>query len=409
MSVYRVEWMMVLVLAFAGGCGTVQKSRRIKYADSVTPYPGDGGAVISNLRYAKADEVKTICVAPPPQAGANVNTVVKHKGKVNVLEYVEVESDNSVEYARTLMKLHENNERTLFLQFSLYRLCEAYMNGMLDRETYAEVLERRASEAMEHQRVKSTAAQSAITAAAASPATDTLTRPLDAAKARHEAALKRDQLFVHFSSKGIGSIEELKITTKLEAADQAKKAVVLELDTKAEGKPVATIAAEIGQIQGRQQQAQQAISAGKQAEAELKAIDKEVTYLVDLAKDARTVENKLRADLEGKTADERERGLQSLTRKNYMSLFGQIMQTAENLAQTQVELARAEAEKAKAEAEKAKADAAKAASNDASKKLEEELKQLKGLLIEATVKRISGSEDTKTTETRSETTTETKK
>jgi hypothetical protein len=110
--VYRIKWMLALSLVIASGCLSAQKSRRIKYADSVTPYPGDGGAVISNLRYASTDSLKTICVAPPAQAGANLERTVYVKGRVKVLEYVEVETDNSVEVARTLVKLHENNERT---------------------------------------------------------------------------------------------------------------------------------------------------------------------------------------------------------------------------------------------------------------------------------------------------------
>lgn len=407
MSGCRIKWMMMsIVLVIGAGCAASQKSRRIKAANSVTPYPGEGGAVISNLRYASLDEIKTVCVAPPAQAGANVNIVVKHRGKVNVLGYAEVESDNSVEYARTLMKLHENNERTLFLQFSLYRLCEAYMNGMLEEETYAEILERRVVDAKEQQRIKSSLAQQAITAGDAIPSPETLPQQLKEAKGRREAAQERDQLFEYFAKKGVGSVEELRVSAKAWTPDeQAKKAIVLDRDGKALGKSVTALDKEIADLGEKQQ----IVNAAVQARAATQSITKEIDYLVAVATDARTEENKVRKQMEDMTPEARDRAWQRLSRKNYMRLFSQIMETAEHLAQTQAEIARADAERAKAEAEKAKIDAAKAAGNDALKKAEEELKQLKGQLIDATVKRITGTDDTKTSETKTETRTESRK
>lgn len=412
-------WSMVSVISLLVACVPLAvRKEQIRYENSVKAYPGDGGAVISNARYEPRDKeadkdlyrwekrwlrrhqprdsIKTICVAPPPQAAPNVTFSLKHKGKVNVFDYVEVESENSLETARTLAKLYEQNERTLFLQFSLYRLCEAYMNGMLDEQTYAEVLEQRALAAIEEQQsavVRVTEIGAEVTKADAVMTQGSTT--LAAAKERLKAATRRDELLAPLAGQGIRSAADLRApAAPLRGDAQRHSGDILDLDAKAGGKSVADAKAEVAQLQAAQQgftdQKTAAELKAELARTRASALDQTANHLRIIAEKARKQEETERARIATITdGAERARALESLTRKNYMHLFGLVMQTAERLAHTQVEVAQAEAEKAKAEAEKAKSEVTKAANAEATKKLEEELKQLKATLVDAAVKRIT--------------------
>lgn len=110
--------------------------RRVNYADSIIHYPGDGGVVISSGRLSP----KSICVAPPAQGALLRTTDTSAGAKVDVIDVVGVGVQIDHSAAEALARMYEQNERSLFLQYSLYRLCEAYMNGMLTPSSGIEIL-----------------------------------------------------------------------------------------------------------------------------------------------------------------------------------------------------------------------------------------------------------------------------
>lgn len=132
--------LMLLPLSLASGCQAwrYKPVNRIADKDSIVHYPGDGGVVISSSWSAS----KTICVAPPAQGVVLQQTKGSGGVKANVADYVEVDVGVNVETLQALGQLYQQSERSLFLQYSLYRLCEAYMNNMLSRATVKQVLQR---------------------------------------------------------------------------------------------------------------------------------------------------------------------------------------------------------------------------------------------------------------------------
>lgn len=121
--------------------------RTAENAVSVARYKGDGGVAIM----VDPDAGLNLCVAPPAQSAIALAKALEHKGKVNAMGKVEVEQDWSYQTTETIAKLYEQSERSLFLQFALYRLCEAYANGMLNNDqgvtktefTYEEIGEKK--------------------------------------------------------------------------------------------------------------------------------------------------------------------------------------------------------------------------------------------------------------------------
>lgn len=127
---------LILITALSG-CGGLREGYSLGYVtvkdtNSLVRYDADGGVVISNQRM----NGKTVCVAPPPSVGSNQ--------LISLLASIEANGDHPGGSSAALnalwnssdksevVKLFDQNEQTLLLQYSLYRLCEAYMNGMFD-------------------------------------------------------------------------------------------------------------------------------------------------------------------------------------------------------------------------------------------------------------------------------------
>ncbi|KIG12093.1 hypothetical protein DB30_02038 [Enhygromyxa salina] len=89
---------------------------------------------------ASTQLTKRICVAPPAQGALLRQTNTSTRAEVDVLDVVGVGVGVDHATAEALARMYEQNERSLFLQYSMYRLCEAYMNGMLTRGSSSEIL-----------------------------------------------------------------------------------------------------------------------------------------------------------------------------------------------------------------------------------------------------------------------------
>ncbi|WP_426747637.1 hypothetical protein VZQ01_09655 [Myxococcus faecalis] len=142
--------LFVTALISSWGCATPSGGtqgisiREIKSENSVAHYPGEGGVVISSSREAKGNYLKSICVAPPAQAAqaaafkaiaeiaAGADSNVATPAGVGVEAAASLSATRGYEATTSISQLFAQNERTLLLQYSLYRLCEAYMNGMFD-------------------------------------------------------------------------------------------------------------------------------------------------------------------------------------------------------------------------------------------------------------------------------------
>jgi hypothetical protein len=109
----------------------------IKNPDSVIHYPGDGGVVISSSSY---DFRKVVCVAPPAQSALLRQSKTSAGIDIGVAEVVTIGAQVDHETAEALARIYEQSERSLFLQYSLYRLCEAYMNNMLTPTSGSDIL-----------------------------------------------------------------------------------------------------------------------------------------------------------------------------------------------------------------------------------------------------------------------------
>lgn len=103
--------------------------------NNIAHYPGTGGVIISNGRDKDNAYVKDVCVAPPAQAAQEItlkilSTLAAQASTKGV--DANLTASRNYDLTTSISKLYEQNERTLLLQYSLYRLCEAHMNGMFD-------------------------------------------------------------------------------------------------------------------------------------------------------------------------------------------------------------------------------------------------------------------------------------
>lgn len=121
----------------------------IDKVDAILTYPAAQGAAFSSGA-DPSKRLRYICALPPAQAATQFeqskalsvdgSSSNEKQGKFSYLG-IDVEAASkvdlalAVEYAsrraETIAKLYEQNERTLLFQFALYRLCEAFNNGML--------------------------------------------------------------------------------------------------------------------------------------------------------------------------------------------------------------------------------------------------------------------------------------
>lgn len=130
-------WILTLALglstpALAGGANKA----KVLFPDtgalgpgSITYYTGEGGVVISPT--VPKEGYADICVVPPAAGVRQVSSAsdIKIKGGKGDLA---VELGGSTERDHEVTKLFEQQQGVLFLQFAMYRLCEAARNGDLD-------------------------------------------------------------------------------------------------------------------------------------------------------------------------------------------------------------------------------------------------------------------------------------
>lgn len=379
---------LCLALGFTGACSETLADLKVKDVDSVVHYPATGGVIISASRDPGS---KAICVAPPAQGAVNVDLSVKHDGKVNVLKYVEVETQNAVNLTKTLAKLYEQNERTLFLQFSLYRLCEAYANGMLDEETYAEAMAR------ESLALKRAAAEADVRLSQATAIEVQASAAKSLILATYEAGLKK-------LPEAEGRLETLKAGTAPpkvsttgntgKVQDGSRQGTIEAAEKAVEDAKKYLASEDWKNVKKTIQAAEDAAKGLLVAKAEAEASKASADYATKLAGDALVQESAILTDAKDRKLDVHSARKQ-LSRRNYERLFERVLSTAETLAKQQVEIARAEAEKAKieAEAEKAKAEAEKAKTSDETKKIAAKLEELQGDLVKAAIHRVSGCGD----------------
>lgn len=125
-------------------CCSSLDTRAIRYPNSISKYAATDGAVLSNTR--DVSSTKIICVLPPPAAAMNTTFKLEPSANWQPPQGSKVDLKVAIESSRTLAKVYELNERTLLLQFALYRLCEAYANGLIEEEMESVALAREANE-----------------------------------------------------------------------------------------------------------------------------------------------------------------------------------------------------------------------------------------------------------------------
>lgn len=382
-----ISLILLSLLLAVSGCRKSLAVVNVKDVDSVVHYPATGGVVVSASRNPDA---KAICVAPPAQGAMNVEFNLKHDGKVNVFKYVEVETQNALALSKSLAKLYEQNERTLFLQFSLYRLCEAYANGMLDEETYAETM------TLEAARLRQAADEADVRVSRAKEAQERA----EGAKAAQVqiyqdglTAVSAAEKALETARKGLTHASEGTTRPRAEKAED----IVKEAERKVEEAKQRLASPQWKQAEGAVQAARDAASAVAIAESEKKSLEGSFEYVSGLASAAQKQETELLSK-SGNKAELRKH----LSRKNYGILFREVLKTAETLSKQQVEIAKAEAEKAKIEAEaekakqaaeKAKAEAEKAKASEEAKEAAAKLEALQDKLVDAAVSRVNGCSD----------------
>lgn len=128
---------VVLASAACGSGIAGPDVQAIKYGNSIATYPGAGGVLISNTEYIdhnrEEHDLKTICVAPPPQAALVAQRKFTGTAKVDVPETVGAEASASAESQASATTLYELHDASLLLQHALYRLCEATANRQIGR------------------------------------------------------------------------------------------------------------------------------------------------------------------------------------------------------------------------------------------------------------------------------------
>jgi len=112
------------------GCGSGPAVYTVESPEGsyVAHYKGDGGAVIGALD-AKT-RIHRICVAPAAQSALTLSSKTSASGDATVKGAGEFGVKLDQESAEAITKMFEHTERSLFLQYALYRLCEASANDM---------------------------------------------------------------------------------------------------------------------------------------------------------------------------------------------------------------------------------------------------------------------------------------
>lgn len=334
MPCYKLHVLGALLTTLLPACSTfdLRSVQPVDKVNSIAHYPGDGGVIISS----SIVEGKGICVAPPSQSAVTVTFSGDRKKKTSVkLSEIDVSMEQAlaVSLAETLSKLYEQNEQTLFLQHSLYRLCEAYTNGLFKHQLYSEWLET--------ERIEATAEANRLTALA-------------------------------------WGVDEL----RTEIADKQRAITALEAEVKTAPSDAGRLRIEEmrKQVEKLNRDLSDAATASERAQA-VRQLANDLKTRVDTVRSyEKSVLEKADQDVNcGATTSEgkrytlprlecRARYMEQLSRIAYMEAVDDVMKTAVRLSEIDVERHRASVELAKAEAEKAKADVAKAKAEEVAKK-----------------------------------------
>jgi hypothetical protein len=383
----------------------------ISYVDSVAHYPADGGVIISTSR----DPDKGICVAPPAQGAVTINFSVSGKGKRSAaVEYQKIkvskasEAEFAASLAESLTKLYEQNEQTLFLQHSLYRLCEAYVNGLFDATPYSEWLYREAS-AAQREITEETAEAARLTAAQGR--VKDLTGVLEAAKADLEEKRKREEVLAD----QVADAQDRLLSPSAKPVDPAPARVAERaLRRASEGRTAAQ--AEMERLSRELEKAKASVGTAEMAAGNKKRLEKLASALQSAADKAASNEKAMldeavkpgacvvrepKLSRAGRPLEEYERVtlpplecraayLRQVSRTSYLSAVDSVFDAATDLSRIDVDRQRAIADLAKAEAEKAKAELAKSKADETATKNAEIVESLESGAIEAARKALLG-------------------
>lgn len=401
------------LLLFGCRAWTYQPVEPIPYVDSVVHYPADGGVILSTSR----DVDKGVCVAPPAQGAVTINFSVSGKAKRAVaVEYQGVKASQTTEgefaasLAESLTKLYEQNEQTLFLQHSLYRLCEAYVNGLFDATPYSEWLRRENASAVQEVAEQTTLAASAPEHESRIKELGSLLKEKqDASKKARERVSELSEKLADAQNKilaldgkpiDLGPLRAMQrvLTTENETLNAA------DADLERLAKEIATSQGALARAKGAAANANalKVLAAELDAAADQAAKDEEAVLgrvKVAGACNVREPEQNWRGKITGYTTvtltelECRAAYLRQVSRTSYMAAVEKVLIAATELSRIDVDRHRAEAELAKAEAEKAKAELAKAKADEGAKKNADIVESLKTGAIEAAQKALSGCGD----------------
>ena len=330
---------------------------------------------------------RDICIGPPAQSAMARQTNVAGEGEIDLAK-VAAEASFDVAVIDSLGRLYEQNERTLFLQYSLYRLCEAYMNEMLDGgqlvDVYKRELETIKNEKKELERQKEVVCRNGAGGSEVkSDVNETALGDGIAEGGDSAEESGKDQVPGEKPTKAKGKEpteaggEEIADAGGEEIADAGGEEIADaggEEIADAGGEEIADAGGEEIADAGGEESADaegegSVESEGKKTvSAECQQLNGQIEYLADRLKKVGDAMRAVPDDLPAPSSN------------GYWSGFELIMKTAENLAKidaqkdaAKAELARAEADKAKQKAEAAKqaAEAAKAKAEAAQKELDE--------------------------------------
>lgn len=335
---------------------------RIYKKGNLAHYAGDGGVVIEKKASSKNHE---ICVAPPAQAAMALEIEAQRRRKASIPEGPSVEQEDALAYGETIAKLHEEGEKTLFLQFALYRLCEARFNGAFgdadDGPSDCEPEFRLAEKSLEFTSgVKGTLKEAEQAAAKA------WSEARKANAAALEASAKRDAA-------------QAKVKEAETALEEAKGKEERETRKKQLDSAKATAAEEQTAAATAAAAAKPLVEAANLAERKAAVLRSGLGTALQIANDDRDAHRRCRS---------------SIGRDVYERKYSHVLEAAVDLWEQEAATAKATAEiekhKATQETAKAKVEELKAKANDAAKTLEELKKSAVETLVKTTTKDANG-------------------
>ncbi len=367
---------------------------------AVVHYSGDGGAAIA----FDSQQAARLCALPPAQGVRLLEAKLVSGANVDAGKGVTVDATLDSHSVETLSKLYEQTDRSLFLQFALYRLCESFSNKTFNgrctpastvfdltlqqyttaRNAHRDAVElRKVLQASDRNRptqheVNNLGDDAKTALSGVKAAADALDACLDTCDGTLKQADEAVQAAARAAGKAKAAIEAanavLAASNKvkaLEAANAAQNAAQTNLDGAKERQEPKS---ELTRLQRELDHASEKLKLAKSAvTAEVtQEAAKHVPLQATATQEKEAAEDAKKA---AETAVKRQSKCEDSLMDNYAAKFTHVLETSVKLHEIDRDLAKAEAEKAKAEAEKAKAtaesDKAKAASAQATKDLEE--------------------------------------